>query len=150
MRSRVLGSRESSYQLLVAVLATGVGLLSACQPNVDIGRVAESAVVARQQLLEGQLEVAYLEASPEFRESMSKEECSKLFALIKDRLGSHMASRLEAWNSTSGTDGNFMNVEYVSRFEKGEALETFVWKLVDGRPQLAGYHIRSKALGEGS
>jgi len=35
---------------------------------------------------------------------------------------------------------------YDSRFERGRATEEFVWRVRQGRPQLAGYHVKSYAL----
>jgi hypothetical protein len=114
------------------------------------GKSREAAQAAtekfRARCFRGAFDEIYAAASPEFRSSMTTEQFSKFMAAVDRKLGRWQASDPPAWNVTIGTGGRAVTLGYKSDFEKGEAREQFVWRIVEPEPILVGYRIESRLL----
>ncbi len=44
------------------------------------------------------------------------------------------------------TSGHYVAISYAAKYERGEAVENFVFAIADGKAGLAGYHVNSDAL----
>ncbi|CUS43395.1 MAG: hypothetical protein V4610_03915 [Pseudomonadota bacterium] len=52
----------------------------------------------------------------------------------------------KGWNDQVNTGGHFISLNYATSYMRGEAIETFVYKIADGQAKLAGYNVNSDAL----
>jgi len=84
--------------------------------------------------------------SPEFRKSTSQAEFTKLLQKIHEKLGSTVDVNSGSYNVNYGPAGTIVTLGYQTKFQKGDAAETFVWRIGDGQAQLVGYNINSKEL----
>jgi hypothetical protein len=127
-------------------LAAVLCLTSACNPAKNKA-LAESAVVNfHSQLDAGKFHDIYGTSSDRFKKATTEEEWNKLLGAIHRKLGNVKSSGLTNWRAFTGPGGTTMQVSFKTRFEKSEAIEDFNWLMVDGKPELLGYNIRSNAL----
>jgi hypothetical protein len=85
----------------------------------------------------------YKEAAPEFRNTVAEADFAKLLEGVSQKLGTWQSSKPPAWTAFSGTGGRRVTLKYDSQFEKGAAVEEFIWRIQEGRGVLLGYHINS-------
>jgi predicted secreted protein len=50
------------------------------------------------------------------------------------------------WKALAAARGQTVTLVYRSHFERGTAIEELFWLIRQGRPALAGYHVKSYAL----
>jgi hypothetical protein len=65
---------------------------------------------------------------------------------IHARLGKVMSSTRTGFNDRVDNGDHRLDLVYGTKFEKGDGVEEFVFRIVDGKPVLAGYHVKSDAL----
>jgi hypothetical protein len=72
------------------------------------------------------------------------------FAAILDqihrRLGNVKSSTRTGFNDRVDNGDHRLELTYDTKFERGEGAEEFVFRMIDGKPLLAGYHVKSDAL----
>jgi hypothetical protein len=72
------------------------------------------------------------------------------FAAILDqihrRLGNVKSSTRMGFNDSVDNGDHRLELTYDTKFERGEGAEEFVFRIIDGKPLLAGYHVKSDAL----
>jgi hypothetical protein len=122
----------------VVVAAT----LTGCSAGQDTA-AAETAVHEFRQLLgaERYLEI-YMRAAPDMRVGASEEGLADRFRAVRARLGTfRSASRTNvSWNKTNL--GTAVTLGYDARYANGRARETFVYRVLMGQAQLAGYAVQ--------
>jgi hypothetical protein len=69
-----------------------------------------------------------------------------LLAAVDRKLGAVKDAEKNGWNVNFQTSGTFVTLGFKTQFEHGRGVETFVYRIADGRALLAGYHINSNAL----
>jgi hypothetical protein len=126
---------------LIAMVGTS---LVACGAKDDVE--SSRAVVEKfhVQLNDSRFSEIYREASPIFREKSTEEELNKLLGSIRIQLGKVTNTQSEGLKIDYGTDGSEATLTYRTAFEKGTAIETFVFDVSAEPPRLAGYHIASQ------
>ncbi len=92
----------------------------------------------------------YIEASDLWKQQLTQEESSAVFKTLRAKLGKMENRALHSaagQNNSGGTlQGNSFIVTYQTKFEKGEAMETFTLVERDHKWQLARYFVNSTAL----
>ena len=102
----------------------------------------------RVRRVDSQLDsAAYEDILPESDEAFQN-SASRLEFLsgIHSKLGTARVCSRQNMNVNAGTHGTFINVTYRSTFDRGDAVETFVWRKVGGNLRLAGYHVQSNTF----
>ena len=117
---------------------------------MSCSRAREAAEAASQEFRSRMTSGAYKEiiqaAGPEFQTSTTELDFTKAMEGVKQRLGRWQSSEAPTWKVFAGTSGQTVTLVYNSHFERGAAIEEFVWRVQRGRPALAGYHVKSSAL----
>ena len=138
-RRKVLG-------VVAAVVVVAIPLIAS-----SCGRAREAAEAASQEFRTRITRGAYGEivrsATPEFQHVTTEVDFAAAMEGVKARLGVWQSSEEPTWKVLAGTGGQTVTLVYNSQFERGTATEEFVWRVRQGRPQLAGYHVKSHALG---
>ena len=132
-------------------MLTAVLLLGACGGMASIGPSRDAVARFHQQLDARQFERIWSEADDAFRGSTTREQALQLLDAIHRKLGAVVSSTERAWNVRSfvgsgALSGDFVQLTEDTTFERGIGAEDFAWKIVDGTPRLAGYHINSADL----
>ncbi len=103
-----------------------------------------------REVAAGEYARVYEQAADEWRASVSAEENEKILARVRDALG-RVQSRSplrasEGGDAAGGRGEHTVSVSYNTRFERGDAVESFTLVERSGRWQLARYSVNSDAL----
>lgn len=129
--------------LLLALLAIS---LSGCVNSDTIGgkSAAEPGVTRFHELLkQREFEAMYVETGEPFKSAISKPLAIKLFSAIDRKLGPLKGTKQVNWNVNTRNLVTTVALVYQSRFEEGEATETFTFVVQNGKAELIGYNIAS-------
>jgi len=88
----------------------------------------------------------FAEASDELKKATTEQELSRLLGAVNGKLGAVKTAEDNGWNVNFNTSGTFVKLSFKTEFEKGTGVETFTYRIVDGRARLTGYNINSNAL----
>ena len=124
--------------------AGAAALLSGCSFGHDMTATDAAVVAFHQRLDAGQYDAILRDADPEL--SGTSAEMTQLLAAVHDRLGPVGSFDRTNFNETLNGQGHLVGVDYHAMFRGGPADENFTFRIHDGRPVLAGYHISSNAL----
>ena len=99
----------------------------------------------RTRVSRGEYDEIVRAATPEFQNATTALDFAKAMESVKERLGAWQSSEEPVWKVLAGIKGQTVTLVYNSHFERGTATEEFVWQIRQGRPVLAGYHVKSSA-----
>lgn len=124
-----------------ALVASREGIPSAAQAAID---------VVSRDILEGNFEKVYNEASEEWRGATTPDQSRTILKTLKDKLGNVKSrsfhSATEQRNTGGQLPGHSFIIVYRTTFERGEGMETFTLIERDGQWKLARYFVNSDAL----
>jgi len=148
---REAGGRGTS-KLVCGLLA--LIILSACeQRDRRSGLPAEVESVVgsvSEQIAQEQYEKVYNDASELWKKDATLEQSNETLRTLHTKLGKVESrvvhSATEQQNSSGPMKGHVFIVTYQSKFERGEAMETFTLIEENGRWKLARYLVNSTAL----
>ena len=141
--------------LLIASLVLAVLLFGmACATNKGAGSIpaeVESTIsTLSDEIAAERYEKIYNEASELWRQTSSVEESIATFKTLRTKLGPvesrTLQSATEQQNSGGPLKGRAYIVNYRTKFQNGEGMETFTLVEGDGRWLLARYFVNSTAL----
>jgi hypothetical protein len=130
---------------MTIAIASGA-LLASCSPQADL-TAADSAIAEFHARLDrAQFAPIYAASAPEMKAVTNGTDLVKLLAAVHGKLGRFKGGKTVGWNDTRNTSGHFLNIGYQANYEKGQALEEFLFRLDGDGATLAGYHVNSNAL----
>jgi len=138
--------------LLLVLLSTLTA--SACGQNTQGGRVPAEVqeVVASigEDIAQERYDKIYNEASENWRQDVTLEQSNQVFKTLREKLGKvesrALFSATEQQNSGGTLRGHVFILVYQTRFERGEAMETFTLLEQNGRWLVGRYLVNSTAL----
>jgi hypothetical protein len=134
------------FRKLLAALCCLAPVLWACTAAFDT-TPAEQAVVRFHAMLDaGRFSEIYQQGATELTTAGSQEDFVRFLSTVHQRLGHVQVATKLSWRINSGTRGEFVNLGYKTAFDKGEAVESFTFRIDSGVGRLVGYHIQSDAL----
>jgi hypothetical protein len=131
------------HRLAAGLLALGF-ILSGCSKSRDAAVAATEQF--RVQVARGQYAEIYRDATPGFRGSISEPEFVKMMDGVSKKLGRFRSASPQGWKVNFGTGGRMITLGFASEYEKGRAVETFVWKSQGDAMALQGFNVNSRAL----
>jgi hypothetical protein len=121
-------------------------LLGACSMANDIPLVESDIAVFHKELNAAQFDKIFADSAPDMKSAPSTVPFPQLLAAVHRKLGDFQSGNSVGWNDNVNTNGHFVTVNFSAKYTRGEARETFVYR-VDGKSaSLAGYNIDSAAL----
>jgi hypothetical protein len=131
-----------------------VGLASACAQRAEYNRVPteiqDVVNTVGDQIEQERYEQIYNESSDLWKQDSTLEQSTEIFKTLRTRLGKvesrTLHSATEQQNSGGALKGHVYILTYQTRFERGEAMETFTLIEENGRWLLARYFVNSTAL----
>jgi len=122
------------------------GALAGCSVGTDIP-VAEKAVARFHTMLDaGQNAQIYQESAPQMKDAAAESKLTDLLAAVHRKLGTVTKAEQRGWNEQVNTGGHFVTLNYATTYARGDAAETFVYKIAGEKAELVGYNINSNAL----
>ncbi|MBV9463918.1 MAG: hypothetical protein JO317_06780 [Verrucomicrobiae bacterium] len=133
-------------RLAAAVIATVALLMSSCSVSKS-NHLAEAGVETFHQRYSAKDYTAiYKDAGKEFQQAETSKDFEELMVALQDKLGAVESSSRKAWNTSWNNGISTVRAEYETKFVRGAAIESFVWRISGGEAKLLGYHINSRAL----
>jgi hypothetical protein len=128
--------------------------VSACRGDTERGRVPtevqEVVTSVGDQMAQERYEQIYNESSELWKKDATLEQSNQVFKTLREKLGKvesrSLHSATEQQNSGGTLKGHVFILSYQTRFERGEAMETFTLIEDNGRWLLARYFVNSTAL----
>ena len=142
------------YQSVLPIAFLQMLILSACGETAPRPRVPSEVqeVVTRigEQIAQEQYEQIYNESSERWKQDVTREQSNEVFKTLRAKLGKIESRSLtyanEQVNSGGALKGHVFILSYRTRFERGDAGETFTLVEENGRWLLARYFVNSTAL----
>jgi len=136
--------RRKALGVVAAVIVVAIPLIAS-----SCARAREAADAAslefRMRISRSAYDEIVESAAPEFQAATTASDFAKAMESLKERLGAWQSSEEPAWKVLAGIRAQTVTLVYNSHFERGTATEEFVWRMRQGRPALAGYHVKSSA-----
>ena len=108
---------------------------------------AENAVVVfHEQYNAGSFGEMYDAGGDDLRATGTRSDFMTTMASFRTKLGSIGETKRTGFNARVGSDGTFVELEYVTEFENGTGTEEFTWEISGGRARLLGYSVDSRAF----
>jgi hypothetical protein len=137
-------SLAASIRLLCALLAAI--LVAGCSSSEDLAAVRSQISHFRDQVAARQFEQIYAEASEDLKKSTTEKQMVDILAAIERKLGAVKDAQDNGWKIDFRTSGTVVTFSLKTQFEKGNGIETFVYRFSGKEPLLVGYHVNSNEL----
>ena len=135
------------WSIVATIVVLGCFLWQ-CGSALMTGRELSNAAAQRfhGELNSEQYEQIYDEADAGFRSSGKKEELVKFLQAVHRKLGNAGTQTLSNIMVQSTPGGTFLIATYTTKFDRGAAVEKFVWIKESGRLVLRGYNVQSNTF----
>ena len=128
---------------LAALLAL-LSLLVACGDTIHAREYAEPQVARFRELMRArEFEKIYDTSAAEFRAGTARELVVALLSAVDRKLGQLKSAQQTNWNVKTYNGTISAVLTYASKYEMGDAVETFTILINDKKSRLAGYNINS-------
>jgi hypothetical protein len=142
------------YQSVLPIAFFPMLVLAACGEGAPRPRVPSEVqeLITRigEQIAQEQYEQIYNESSERWKQDVTLEKSNEVFKTLRAKLGKIESRSLtfanEQENSGGTLKGHVFILSYRTRFERGEAGETFTLIEENGQWRLARYLVNSTAL----
>jgi hypothetical protein len=142
------------FSLSIYLIVLSSLTASACRQDADRGRVPsevnEVVTSVGENMAQERYEQIYSESSDLWKKDVTLEQSNEVFRNLRTRLGKvesrTLHSAAEQQNSGGTLKGHIYILSYETRFERGDAMETFTLIEENGRWRLARYLVNSTAL----
>ena len=148
------GCTEKHRLSIFLIICLASLTVSACRQDAERGRVPsevnEVVVSVGENMAQGRYEQIYNDSSDLWKKGVTLERSNEVFKTLQTKLGKvesrTLHSATEQQNSGGALKGHVYILTYQTRFERGEAMETFTLIEENGRWRLARYFVNSTAL----
>ena len=120
--------------------------LSACSGGKDLVSAEKEIDRFHADLNAGKDEQIHDRAGSDWKKTTTKPEAVQLFSAVRGKLGKFVSGKQEGWRVNYTTNGTIIVVQYNSKFDRADGVETFTFQKNGDAAQLVGYNINSKAL----
>ena len=131
-----------------------LAIISGCALRADRSRVPNEVQdvvnTVGDHIAQERYEQIYNDSSDLWKQDVTLEQSNQVFKTLREKLGKvesrTLNSAIEQQNSGGVLKGHAYILSYQTRFQNGEAMETFTLVEQDGRWLLARYFVNSTAL----
>jgi hypothetical protein len=129
---------------LIAAMFMLCAVVVGCGDTLQGREYAEREVARFRALMKArEFEQIYDTSAPEFQAGTPRHKGVALFAAVDRKLGALRSTQQLDWELKTWKGMTSVVLTYYSKYQKGEATETFTVLVDDGKPRLAGYFINS-------
>lgn len=130
--------------LKTIIAALAALLLAACNPMAQLNEAEAQVENFHDTYNEGDARALYGLTGEGFREITSAEQMDGLVALVNARMGKVVSTEREGININTDNGITMTTVTMKTQFEKGEALETFIFTGSGEEMGLVGWNVDSE------
>ena len=131
----------------VICAVVSAALLGGCSLKQGMETANKEVAQFHRQLDEGRYSEIYKNSAPDMRGAADETKLTRLLTAVHTKLGAVHSTAQQGINVNTSTQGSFISASYATKFAKGSGQEQFVYRIgLNGKPQLAGYHINSDEL----
>ncbi len=120
--------------------------LSACSMAKDVPAATVEIDRFHASLNAGRFEPVWQAAAPDLKTASPEPAFVRLLYAVHRKLGAFKSGKATGFNENVSGAGTFVSIGYASSYQRGSAIEQFIYRIGEGRPTLAGYHVSSDAL----
>lgn len=132
---------------VICLLSIFVALLCGCGNMINSVNAANPRIeLFHNQFNEQKWHLIFSSADPSFFKSTPQEDCIRFLTVVHRKLGNVIRSQNSDWNVNTNTSGTTITMTQDTQFEKGKAIETFVFTIRDQKAYLLDYNINSREL----
>ena len=128
----------------ISLFAALLAALCAC--SVDTSVADQAVPTFHSELDAAQFAEIYDASADDMKRVSSEKDFVALLQAVHRKLGTSRSSEKQSWNVNYHTSGTFVTLTYKTTYERGDAMEQFVFHIQGKSALLAGYHINSNAL----
>jgi hypothetical protein len=128
-----------------AIVVT-LAVVAGCSASQDISAAKEQVARFRDLMAAQQFGQIYSEASDNLKKTTREQDLVNLLSAIDRKLGAVKTAADNGWKVDVNTAGTSITLSFKTQYERGDAVETFVYRSTGGKPLLAAYNINSTAL----
>src|SRR6185503_6681325 len=147
-------TEKTRYPAIFLIIFVVSLTVVACRQEAERGRVPsevnEVVTTVGENIAQERYEQIYNESSALWKRDATLEQSNEVFKTLRTKLGKvesrTLHSATEQQNSGGALKGHVYILTYQTRFERGEAMETFTLIEENGRWRLARYFVNSTAL----
>lgn len=132
--------------LRALLLAAAFLALAGCDLSKNVELSEHAVAVFHTKYSAALLGDMYDEVAADLRSEQTRAEFAKAIGAIHDQLGPVRTTKPVGFQTTTGSGGAFVQIEYETEFEKGVATESFVWEITEGHALLRSYQVTTKTL----
>lgn len=134
-----------NYKLLPLLVA--FALIAACGDTIHGVKYAEPVVQQFRELMKQRdFGKVYDFTGEEFRAATSRADGIALFEAVDRKLGAVKSSNQVNWGVNTNNGRTIVTLVVATKYEQGDATETFTVKIDDAKGSLVGYNINSLAM----
>jgi len=146
--------RQTQRRNFLLIICLASLTVAACRQDAGGGRVPSqiNEVIGNvtENIAQERYEQIYNESSDLWKKDVTLEQSNEVFKTLQTKLSKvesrTLHSATEQQNSGGALKGHVYILTYQTRFERGEAMETFTLIEENGRWRLARYFVNSTAL----
>jgi hypothetical protein len=131
-------------RIWIALIAAAA--LAGCSAGADSAAADQAVTQFHSQLDGARYDEIINTAAPDFRNAKPVPDLVRFLEAVHLKLGPLKTTTKEGWRENYMTSGHSYVATYHSTFAKGEATETFTYRVDGANATLAGYFINSDAL----
>jgi len=129
----------------LAFVVASLGLVG-CSPGADVPAAEHAIVEFHSDLNAANFQKIYSAGDAELKSATTDAMFSKILNAVHSKLGLFKTGKSAGWNDNVTTGGHFVTISYQAAYQKGSAVESFIYRIDGNRAALVGYHINSDAL----
>jgi len=116
--------------------------LASCSGGEAVEDAEKDVDVFHQRLNAGNIEEISKYTSGDLNETTTIQEFGGFLTHVHTQLGKVVSTKQTNWKRSFNDKGKFVTVNMETTFERGVGKEEFVFRLVEDKSLLAGYHIK--------
>jgi hypothetical protein len=130
----------------IVLAASACMVLAGCSVTKDIPAAESEISKFHQELNAASFDAIYTAAGAEFKASQDQSATNQFLSAVHRKLGAFRSGKSTGWKDNATTTGHFVTIDYSAKYDRGDAEESFVFRMDGEKAILTGYHINSTAL----
>lgn len=130
---------------IIWILA-GAFLLASCNPVKSTAEADKAAAEFRSLYDGGDFERIFDDSHADFKAAQPRSETIDFLISIRDQLGAVKSTDRTGWQANSLNLKTNVVLTFSTEYENGTGVETFTYRIADGKAKLIGWFVNSNAL----
>jgi len=125
------------------IMIVAAAALAGCSAGEDSTAAKAEVAKFRGQVAAGQFGDIYKGSTDDIKKGVTEEQFDQMVGGFHRAIGAFKSAPEPGWKYDTDSNGERVTLDYDSIFERGKAHEQFIYKILDGKPVLAGYDYKA-------